>query len=171
MPSSDIWLPLATLVGGAALGGGLEWLRDHRAWKRGREEREDARAERRETRRADFQHATLLDLQTALTRVSRGAAKIVTEDVKAFMTTGEWATNVHSRDASEELGSALRDVYVFAARVEDGQVRLLAARVTDLVASSVTANHRDEALRIDGETTQAMRTANERIGEVLRSLP
>ena len=171
MIPSSTWLPLVTLVAGGAFGVSTEWLRARWTSKRERTQRLEDREHDRTLRRSDFQRETLLDLQTALTAASRGSAALVVEDLKTFASTGKWAGSTHSKAASESLGTALRDVFVYNARVDDDGVREAVAKATSLIASAVTAKSAQDAVELDNQTHEAFRRANDAIGLVLRKLP
>ncbi len=142
MLSSNVWLPIVTLLTGALLAGGAGWLRDRRAWARAREDRADDRL----VRAAEFQRQTILSLQEALQKVGRAEGRMSHEDHMAFKETQRWGENLHSPDASINAGAAMQDLQMLRSRIIDGEVRRLAARLAELFADELTASSREQRL-------------------------
>ena len=170
MSDTSTWLPILTLVVGAAAGGGVEWLRDKRAWRRGREEREQSRREERHLHRLAFQRETLVGLQDGLQRLGRVEARIHHEDETAFNETGAWGRNRLSKDASDAGGEAARDIHRLASRVDDVEVRDACWEFTRLYADASMSLDRDEALSTTKAAGEVLRRVIARTGEVLRTL-
>jgi hypothetical protein len=69
--STEVWVPVATLVLGYSLNLVREWLRDHRKRQREKDAREFKLKARTQARRAAFQRKALDELQQAIQRHAR----------------------------------------------------------------------------------------------------
>ena len=102
-----------TLVGGA----GTEWLRDRRASIRNRQERSEARQERRD----DLQRDTMIELQDAVQRYVRAAGAITHFDEMAMRDGG--TQTLVPEEMNTELHSSQVLMTKLATRVRDDEVR------------------------------------------------
>jgi hypothetical protein len=150
---TDIWLPLATLVGGWGLAQVTETLKDRRASNR-----------ERLARRVELQRSTLLSLQDALLELSTAAdAARHTNALATISGPGEDDRRQAARQEKQRMWQAQATAYLLHSRVEDRETRI---RTTLAIA---TATY-DDATAKDARK-RAVRSYNkaiDRIGELLR---
>lgn len=164
------WIPvIAAAIGGAlAILGGMvtQW------WtaKREHESREHERKERRERQRADFQIKTLLDLQDATKKLLSTTGSIINANRKKSNEKGAWGcVQIYSGIGQKHrdlTGEIISDV----ARVEDESIRNLYIVVINYSIKMASARSEEEVEKASEDFMQSFRSANDRLGEVLRSL-
>lgn len=171
MIDTEVWLPLVTLVVGYAGSLVTESFRDKRAARREAQARQADRQQKRADRQADFQRETLLALQESLGRYVRGAAQVHHETATASRAAGRWTRVLPAEDVNDALFRAGIDMNTYVVRTLDDQLRetvyALRERVGRLL---ITAASEAEADQLMDEATDLFTQANERIGELLRTV-
>ncbi len=158
MPT-DVWLPIATLILGYAGSLITESRRDARVRARDREAREAARQTTRDERRDELQRRTLLELQDALANFTRVSFQMHTEGRR------------NSRSEERALLATVQ-LNVLATRLLDDELRALVQSV-QAASEAITIAPRgspEEADRAEETITERFTKANDRAGELLRSL-
>jgi hypothetical protein len=157
---SDIWLPLATALGGWGLAQITEVLKDRRASNR-----------EQQARQSELQRTTLLALQDVLLDLTNLAYKAVMthprsrreypdEEAKKEAARRAWAANTSLREATDKAR-------LLISRVQDDEVR---NEATSLVtAADRTRNiDLDEAIDAIDKVEDGYSQLVDRIGELLR---
>ncbi|HSW94972.1 MAG TPA: hypothetical protein VLI88_02310 [Patescibacteria group bacterium] len=170
MPT-EVWLPLLTLILGYVGSLLTESRRDARLAQREEKARTDARALASADRRDEFQRKTLLELQEALMVVARITAEMHSEDRRGFKATGQWTGGLHSEGLDQRGQAANGVLSTIAVRVLDDRLRATVDEFHKAAThAAVIARTREEAVEAMSVMTNSMVRANERIGELLRSL-
>jgi hypothetical protein len=164
------WFPVATAFAGYAAGFVTEWFRDSRTARREREARAEKRADDLRARRAEFQRQTLLDLQEAMFQLARAAGTLYHQDVMTFRKTGVWGRQLVSDEVSEGHRAALARTDMLVARVRDEDIRHLVGQLRTRSGEVSTSRSEADAEGNIAAMMAAQEQANQRIGEVLRSL-
>jgi|SRR5215211_96609 hypothetical protein len=157
---SDIWLPLATLVGGWTLAQVTEVLRDRRTTTRDRL-----------ARRAELQRTTLLELQEALADLGLGLVGSTFDQLGVAHPYDEQGPFKHAAEATLKFPATRGRVSLLASRVEDERAReLVTATVKGSMELEAQLGAKDfkSAARTLQELTADQRAAVARIGELLR---
>jgi hypothetical protein len=171
-----IVVPAATGVLGYWLAGQNEEKRDQRATERELVARQDARVERADDRRHDFQREVLLELQDVLRRHMRSTVLIVMRDKRTLKEQGKFC--LVGEELSEESFAAGIDLFLLRERVLDDQLRRelegFHTQTSKLEAEIAYLKDRpaNEAItRLEAQET-ALRSAHgevtKRLGELLR---
>ena len=169
MISSAIWLPLATLVLGYVGSLITESRRDIRAARREREVREQDRAQAISDRRSTFQRQTLLGLQQALYDLIGIASESYSDDYDAFQKTGNWVGTHHDETLRKAFKMQAR-IITLQVRADDEQLRKLVEEYREAVSDVIDANSEKEAEVKRTVSTDKLRAANDRLGELLRAI-
>jgi hypothetical protein len=162
----SVWstvLPVATLVVGWALGFLTE------LWKSKRDSAIKAieRREARLLRRNEFQRATFLDLQEALTELSESTG--MTYGNRSFQLVNQDSTLLpHS--LLEAYRKANTQVSVLSARVRDDSIRNRVMKLQLKFNEVVRFLTKEEAEKSLADGLQLLFELNDRIGQVLREL-
>lgn len=164
------WFPVATAFAGYAAGFVTEWFRDSRTARREREARAEKRADDLRARRAEFQRQTLLDLQEAMFQLARAAVALHHQDAMTFRNTGVWGRQPVSDELSEGHRAALARTNMLVARVRDEDIRHLVGQLRAHSAEASISRSEADAGRCIASMMGAQEQANERVGEILRSL-
>lgn len=165
------WLPLLTAVLGYISGGFTEWMRDHRAYKREREARRDAKRGQRLERRNEFQRQTLLELQDASIKLMQTTTKLHLVDVSNYRKHGRRGVEPYPEqvDSDDQLANA--QTALLGVRVRDEAVRTLLQQMKDALCKATLLSRSEEesdlAMRIAGSKFVEL---NQRIGRVFRLL-
>ena len=174
--SQNVWLPLATLVGGYLFSLLTEAFRDKRQRDREERQREDERevreAERRqeaEDRRREFQRNTLLELQEVLHDLGRVQGHENYLDVMNFRKTGSWKPRpLLGEEMNNKALEAARRSNILLARVDDDTLRDLVRAMKDAGSKITFAESEEESNSAIRRSMEEFQKANERIGELLR---
>lgn len=121
-------------------------------------------------RRTLFQQQMLLDLQEALFQPTRASVACQHQDLLAFRQTGVWGENLVGDELSEQERQAMARTSILAARVQDDVVRELVDRMKDACSRMAIATSQQQSEQARTDLAPAFTSANERIGELLRSL-
>ena len=168
------WFPVVTLMLGAAGGYLADALRDSRAAARDREAAEQARKQARDA----FQRETLIELQDWVVALGRATAGLHREMTLNFSDSGRFA-----RSEPSEWEGPMRDgssnVMRFRVRVLDDEARALAEEFSHQAMFATmgpidSEDHDTAALRATAAWEHSADLGprlNDRIGELLRSLP
>jgi hypothetical protein len=158
----DVWLPLATLIIGLVGGGGLEWLRDERAYRREREARLDLSLQQRRQLHREFQRETVLELQEVLHKFTRavGAANV-----------SRWGSHPPDPAVESAVLEGSLATQKLGARVADDQIREWLEQYRALWLKVVTSSSSVDAGHALDAMTALLLVMNERIGQLLRSRP
>lgn len=138
--------------------------------ERERAAREAAAKSQMQERRDAFQRQTLLALQEALMDLARTEGSMQTHDVRAFRETNQWHKNRYGEELSEQNRIANALISKLVVRVRDDRVRQQVQLFRDnafRVFSSSSLSESEQALTKMGAELEA---ANQRIGEILRTL-
>jgi hypothetical protein len=159
---------LMTLAGGAL----VQWMT---LWRE-REVRKHGVEEHRNRQRAEFQLKTLLELQDAMTDLTKAATDLWAEAYAAFKETGQWGlrdssdTQTLSPERSEKYGVASHRVSVLKIRVLDPSLRSLLDSFENMAMRTAIGRTPDEARQYFDTLPKTFTAANDRLGEILRSL-
>jgi hypothetical protein len=175
--SQEVWLPLATLVGGYLFSLLTEAFRDKRQRDREEAQREDERevreTERRqlaEAQRQEFQRSTLLELQEVLHDLGRTYGHMHYLDVMSLRKTGSWKPRpILDEEMNAKALAAEQRSNILLARVADESLRNLVRAIKEAGGRLTTAQSETESNEAIGRSFEAFTSANERIGELLRS--
>jgi hypothetical protein len=159
--SSEVWLPIATLVLGIVLGYVADWLREERSSRREREERWKA-----------FQRESILEAQDLLWDLITANMEAGRAAKAHFRATGEWPDDEFEYDLSLVMKSlnAQARLLVLASRIED---RELASMIEDFnEATRQMGPPRDLASHqaAGDQASETMHNFNKRVSELLPAL-
>ncbi|HEM7876471.1 TPA: hypothetical protein U2L31_002852 [Burkholderia contaminans] len=164
------WFPVVTLVIGACLKATFDYVSDGRLRKRERDARREQRRDAIRISRADFQRATLLELQDSCQLLARATGQTAHEDLIAFRTTGKWQKQRLSEEADQSSLKGFTSVSKLRVRVRDDEIRELAKTFSSqcvAVGNSTTEQTSNRALFQMGDTLEKLQ---EKIGVALRSV-
>ncbi|HDR8984381.1 hypothetical protein [Burkholderia vietnamiensis] len=164
------WFPVVTLVIGASLKAIFDYFSDGRLRKRELEARREQRRDAIRISRADFQRATLLELQEACQQLARATGRMAHEDLVAFRTTGKWHMHRLSEETDQSSLKGFTSVSKLRVRVRDEEIRDL-ANTFSLKCIAVGSANTEEAS--DRELTRmgiVLDQLQEKIGAALRSV-
>ena len=165
----EYWLPLITAFMGFASSQVLEWVKDHRAYKRERDARDYARIDKQLEERNRFQFQTLLELQETLTKLVRTIGQVHYIDVMNSVS-GEKRRGSLPSDLNDREFEANLQTIMLGARVRDDSIR---------ESLKLLESHRAQILLVSdiNKSTEMMNCVskiyddlNARIGQVLRGL-
>lgn len=175
--SSEVWLPIATLVIGYIFSLATEAFRDRRQTRREREARAAERTEMREAhererieRRNEFQRETLLELQEVLHKLVRTYGEEHHQDLMTAKQAGHWQQYQLGGDISDRGFAATQRVNILVARVGDEEVRLAVREMEEAGHKLMFARSEDESAATMMRSGNAFQRANERIGVLLQAL-
>lgn len=154
---ADIWLPLATLLGGWGLAQITEALKDRRASNRDRL-----------ARRVELQRSTLLSLQDALLELSTAAdAARHADALTAISGPGEDDRRQAAWQEMQRMWKAQASAQLLCSRVEDQRTRNFA---TLAIAAATMLVPYDDATSEEAmeRASSSYRRTIDRIGELLR---
>lgn len=167
---SETWFPVITLIIGALLKGTFDALTDRRIEKRERAARRERRLDEIQLRRANFQRATLLELQEAISQLARFTGKSHHLDVVAHRKTGKWQKQYLPEDLGEGLLVANTNVSRLRVRVRDEEIRRLAESFSKNCADIAVSGGEAVAEKTLRQMGSVLVELHERIGLVLRNL-
>jgi len=176
--SSDVWLPILSLVLGYAFALLTEAFRDGRQRQReeaartaDRQAAREAKREELEQRHREFQRQTLLKLQEALHDLGRVYGEEHHADVMHGRKQGSWRPRaILGEELNLRAAATERRVNILASRVDDEGVRALAARMREAGSRLTFANSEDESFALLQSSIEPFGPLNDRIGEILRRL-
>ncbi|MBV4478760.1 hypothetical protein [Pseudomonas khavaziana] len=168
--SSAVWFPVVTLVVGLVLKAVFDSWTENRKAGFDRESRVERRKEVLLLQRIDLQRKALGDLQIAIADMMRSTSMIQTHDLVSFHETGEWGQTPAPESLDEVARSNFRAVSLMKVRVSDAEIREMTSELSSLCAN-VTLAASAEIAEDDWRSASTLYVgANERIGDVLRSL-
>jgi hypothetical protein len=147
-----------------------EWLKDRRAYEREQASRLSTRRDKQLERRNDFQRQTLLDLQEAVQKIIRNAAKMHHLDIMAQRGGQAWHTTRFPDGVNN--GSRLDNVQAtkLVVRVRDGNIRSLAERFkTECTAVLFADSEQDGEAKL-AKAAASFQLLNDLIGQTLRQM-
>lgn len=164
------WFPVLTLILGFVAALATDYFRDKRLLAREREARADQRREAVQLRRLEFQRATLLEFQEAISKVARMTGAGHHQDVMAFRTSGVWGKQQLTEEVNEGGLQARTWFSRLQNRIADDPLRSLATKFSDACVECTLAPTDVDAENAMRVMTSALREMDERLGKVLRSL-
>jgi hypothetical protein len=166
----ETWFPVVTLIIGAVLKAVFDMMTDRRTARREREARQDQRRDALRLKRVEFQRATLLELQKAISQLARFTGQAQHQDLLAYRGSGAGRKQLLTEEVNQGFLSAQTSVGRLRVRVRDQRVRqlaeLLSTACTNVVLSTNEAAS-EHALR---QVTSALTDLQEQIGAILRNL-
>jgi hypothetical protein len=167
----ETWFPVVTLIIGAVLKAVFDMMTDRRTARREREARQDQRRDALRLKRVEFQRATLLELQEAISQLARFTAQAHDQDVSAYRGSGAWRKQLLTEEVNQGFLSAQTSLGGLRVRVRDQQVRqlaeLLSTACTNVVLSTNEAASEHGLFR---QVMPALTDLQEQIGAILRNL-
>jgi len=168
--SSEVWLPILTLLLGYAFSLITEAVRDRRQSERERQAREaereaikDAQTEEADRRRKEFQRETLLELQEVLHDLGRTYGHQHYADVRNARRTGFWKQGPSiSEETTKMSEEANRRSNILLARIDDERLRELVRTMKDAGANLLLAISEQESADYADRSIAAFAEANER---------
>jgi len=160
------------VVGGLLTQGGsivTQLLQKSSDKQRRAEEREAAAAEAAKA----FQRETLLELQEALQRQMRSVGRAWYEDITAWRSDGppaRWRGQLLNPETNNELHQAGVTVLLLMERVADDEARGLVKETHNRISLYESSQTADAGWDRMSEANKVFERANERIGQVLRTL-
>lgn len=168
--ASTTWFPVVTLILGAVLKSLADWLTNLWASKREREARNQQRRDALLLKRAEFQRATLIELQDELGKYGRLCGQFYLKDATLYREKGSWG-QPHTTD---EIGEALRvstgALQRLRVRVHDQSVRQQTATLIDVSGQIIFASHEAAAIDALQRMMEIAANINEAVGTALRAL-
>lgn len=157
MDRGDFLLGVGTVVGGALLTIGVEWLR---GWVERRQRRND--------RREDFQRQTLLDLQDTLDVLGKHAAIVAILRDRAVPLPGRGKDVPYDNPHAEAVLEAGMRMTTLAERVGEPKVRTSVKQLDDALRQSLSPDGKKTANEVMEQVRALRRQTNEQVGELLR---
>ncbi len=151
-------IPMATFLLGQLFLISLEWFRH---WQ--------ARNQRRDDARDNFQRQTLLELQGALDGLARDAAMVIVLREQGPRLPGPRKDDRHDDRHAQELLRTILRLPTLAERVQDQAVRTLTSQL-DATLREAIASENEGAAEAMRRVHDLRQQANERIGTLLRYL-
>jgi hypothetical protein len=168
----NVWLPLATAVGGYAIKALDDWRKERRDDRRADEQRANDLEDERRHRESDFQREVLIELQEALNDLLTASHRVVSErDKQAAQLALPWDDARATPETVERQRALFARITVLRSRVKDDDGRRLIDSATDVIASSDTTVPTGSAIGARQLLISAGDLAtqfNERAGELLR---
>lgn len=168
--SPSVWFPVVTLVVGALLKGGFDFVTEGRKVAAEKAIRLEKRKEAILMQRIESQRKTLGELQAALSDLVRYASLGHLSDAKVFRETGVWGRGVLSEQLTEETRATFREVSLLRVRVHDERLRVIVADLSSLCSRIPIAISFEDSQRAVLDAGNLFVDANELIGEALRAL-
>ena len=169
--STTVWFPVLTLLLGYLAKSITDWLQDRRRDKREVIARTEARRDQILLRRADFQRQTLLQLQDAISELTRKTAKAnFTYTILQDEQGGEWGKHLLPEDDLESLRATRALASLLKVRVRDKLIVDLTDQVLTLSASSTTASSHKESFELFSQMSAVHDKIYSRLGQVLKDL-
>jgi hypothetical protein len=166
---TEVWLPIITLVLGAVLALATESWRDERQREHAKSEREELRRAELADRREVFQVETLLSLQDAMARLGESLIKIFYARLMDHQQSGLWRLDAPSAESLADNDTARVDVAMLVQRVRDNGLRDVVNEAQLACAKAKAAMSADAAWDRYDDSLQRLNKAQQRLGQVLRS--
>ncbi|MCZ4432047.1 hypothetical protein O3S81_20260 [Agrobacterium sp. SOY23] len=168
--SPEAWFPIITLLVGALLKGVFDILTERRAERREARLRREQRRDALQLKRAEFQHATLVEFQEATGRLVRLFGRAHFVDEMHFRETGKWKGARLPSDLDQDLANEQAIFARLRVRIRDEKTRKLAADFSDLAIGAIMSKDQDDARAAMMAMTDRMVELTERVGELIRDL-
>ncbi len=121
-------------------------------------------------RRADFQRVTMLELQEAMSALTRATYQIHNADSTAEREGVQWGTNRVGEELGEQHRGALRRTYILNSRVANVDIRNACQAVIASSNAAIAAPSQAVGTIETHTTGDLANAATEVIGELLRDL-
>jgi hypothetical protein len=166
----ETWFPVVTLIIGAVLKAVFDMMTDRRTALRDREARRDQRRDALRLKRVEFQRATLLELQEAISQLARFAGQAQHHDLLAYRGSGAWQKQPLTEEVNQGFLSAQTSVGRLRVRVRDPRVRQLAERLSTECTNVVLSTNEGASEHALRDVMSALADLQEQIGAILRNL-
>ena len=128
------------------------------------------RKQRKQDRRDDFQHQTLLALQDAVYAHARNLAEIIHFERMEHIRAGGWRSQRLPDKLNNTDYEGRLQISMLSVRIQDDMVRRLIGEYTEAEGSAVTAFSLEDAEEANNRANNVRKQANDQIGELLRGL-
>lgn len=153
-------IPMATFLLGQLSLISMEWLQIRQA-----------RNQRRDDARDDFQRQTLLELQDTLDELARNAAMVIVLWEQGLQLPGQRSDDRDdSSSPAQDLLQAILRLPTLAERVQDRVVRNLVGQLDVTLREAIGGGRANDTAEAMSRVQDLRQRTNERIGTLLRSL-
>jgi len=167
---STTWLPLATLIGGAALAYAGEWLRDQRQHRRdvAFDATQYAREERR--RHRDWQRQVATDLIRQVLALYHASSDYRDDLRREFIDMGEWPDIEGDRRLPDEFSQALLGIGPLLALLDNPELSGEVAQMLPDIMAPIHVRSEYESADATSKSIRSHTVAMKRLGDYARSL-
>jgi hypothetical protein len=166
----ETWFPVVTLIIGVVLKAVFDMLTDRRTALREREARQDQRRDALRLKRVEFQRATLLELQEAISQLARFAGQAHHQDLLAYRGSGAWRKRPLTEEVNQGFLTAQTSVGRLRVRVGDQRVRQLAELLSTVCTNAVLSANEGASEHALRDMMAVLTDLQEQIGAILRNL-